>query len=493
MALDTVDVIAALRRLLHYRTTAHECDCPDWQYRRRQLLQPCKHIVLFHSLQPQLEAIKIMPIKGLTTDRQEMLPRIGKIRLGIKKKHSNGREYPAATDYFVCPPEVQAIYGPEPKELTIVLPTADPEVVAPTWYKAYQLGRGLACKGDGETANRLIADGKAGTDEAGRPQGPLPTRDDEKVDWHFGLRCPGRQCPDYEQGNCREMMNFQFLMPDVEGYGVWQMDTGSYHGITGIYDSLAYLKLFGDVAGVPLRLTLEPKEVSPDGRKKTVHVPRLTHAGKLADMLQAVERPRWALSAAVMPEPDEDPDDLMLAPSDYAPDGVVPLDDYNDDSNGARMRRVAAGAPATLPAHDPATGEIREEAPAEPPRQTIGQLIAACETPEQYTALMRRIFEGMESGQRRDKMLARISHTAEETGYVVDMATLEVTAVEYDEIDPEEAPTPEPEAVAESVICVECGEEVSEAQVNDVGVCSLCTALINAVTPATEEPATALI
>ena len=104
------------------------------------------------------------------------------------------------------------------------------------------------------------------------------------------------------------------------------------------------------------------------------------------------------------------------------------------------MRRVAAGAPATLPAADPDTGEIVEE----PPRQTIGQLIAACETPEQYTALMRRIFEGMESGQRRDKMLARISHTAEETGYVVDMATLEVSAVEYDEVgEPEEAPAPE--------------------------------------------------
>ena len=43
------------------------------------------------------------------------------------------------------------------------------------------------------------------------------------------------------------------------------------------------------------------------------------------------------------------------------------------------------------------------------------------------------------------------------------------------------------------VICVECGEEVSEAQVNDVGVCSLCTALINATPAATEEPATALI
>ena len=108
---------------------------------------------------------------------------------------------------------------------------------------------------------------------------------------------------------------------------------------------------------------------------------------------------------------------------------------------------------------------------------------------------MRRIFEGMESGQRRDKMLARISHTAEETGYVVDMATLEVSAVEYDEVDdvPEEAPAPEVEAVAESVICVECGEEVSEAQVNDVGVCSVCTMPVNAETPAEPEPATALI
>ena len=77
-------------------------------------------------------------------------------------------------------------------------------------------------------------------------------------------------------------------------------------------------------------------------------------------------------------------------------------------------------------------------------------------------------------------MLARISHTAEETGYVVDMATLEVSAVEYDEVgEPEEAPAPEVEAVAEMVICVECGEEVSEAQVNEVGVCSLCTMPVN--------------
>ena len=96
----------------------------------------------------------------------------------------------------------------------------------------------------------------------------------------------------------------------------------------------------------------------------------------------------------------------------------------------------------------------------------------------------------MESGQRRDKMLARISHTAEETGYVVDLATLEVSAVEYDEVGdvpPSTGTGIRPGGGSREegrVICVECGEEVSEAQVNEAGVCSVCTMPIN-------EPATA--
>ena len=42
-----------------------------------------------------------MPIKGMT-DR-EYVTRVGKIRLGEKRISRNGKEYPAATDYFVCP------------------------------------------------------------------------------------------------------------------------------------------------------------------------------------------------------------------------------------------------------------------------------------------------------------------------------------------------------------------------------------------------------
>jgi len=47
---------------------------------------------------------KFTRIKGLSSIRR--LPRLGKIRLGIKKVTAKGKEYPSETDYFVCPAEV---------------------------------------------------------------------------------------------------------------------------------------------------------------------------------------------------------------------------------------------------------------------------------------------------------------------------------------------------------------------------------------------------
>ena len=45
------------------------------------------------------------------------MPRLGKIRLGVKKtSDKTGAEYPSAVDYFVCPDEVKSVYGEQPKE-----------------------------------------------------------------------------------------------------------------------------------------------------------------------------------------------------------------------------------------------------------------------------------------------------------------------------------------------------------------------------------------
>ena len=61
-----------------------------------------------------------MSIKGLSETRR--LPRLGKIRLGEKVEGKGGKEYPKATDHFVVPEEVAAVYGNEPKRLNIMFP-----------------------------------------------------------------------------------------------------------------------------------------------------------------------------------------------------------------------------------------------------------------------------------------------------------------------------------------------------------------------------------
>ena len=263
-----------------------------------------------------------MPIKGLT-DRRRM-PRVGKIHLGERVINANGREYPRAVDYFVCPPEVQAVHGARPTQLPIVIPVNEWELAAQTWYKAYSTSRGLVCKGDGERARRLIDRDKITRDPfTNEPDGPLADRDAGETEWVDGLRCPGEECPYFLNKQCRPIMNLQFLLPDVPGLGVWQLDTSSYHGILNVHSGLAFIEsVFGRVAGVPLLLSLEPQEVAPDGRKKTVHVLHLRQNITLAEIQARTDEHlhRPALVPAVMPEPDEDRNDLLYPEKGFAVD-----------------------------------------------------------------------------------------------------------------------------------------------------------------------------
>jgi hypothetical protein len=55
---------------------------------------------------------RTMPIKGIPEIVR--LPRLGKIRLGIKKKTDAGVSYPSPTDYFVCPDELKKVFGEKP-------------------------------------------------------------------------------------------------------------------------------------------------------------------------------------------------------------------------------------------------------------------------------------------------------------------------------------------------------------------------------------------
>jgi hypothetical protein len=187
---------------------------------------------------------KFTRIEGLSTIRR--LPRLDKIRLGIKKvSPKTGKEYPFETDYFVCPPEVGNIYGEKPKELNIMFPLNDPEALFPQCYKWYGTSKGLKCKGDGISALRL-------NDE---------TQEMEE------RNCP---CELLDNGKCKQRASLSFMMPQIKIGGVYQIDLSSYHSIVDINSGLDYAMamLGGRIAMVPFKLRRVPRETHNEGKKQ---------------------------------------------------------------------------------------------------------------------------------------------------------------------------------------------------------------------------------
>jgi len=189
---------------------------------------------------------KFTRISGLSAIRR--LPRLGKIRLGVKKvSQKTGKEYPSETDYFVCPAEIKKFYGDEPKELNIAFPMNDPEVIFPQCYKWYGSSMGLKCRGDGETALRLNEE----------------TKNMEERE------CP---CELLDSGKCQQRASLVFMMPGIKIGGVYQIDLSSYHSIVDINSGIDYARalLNDNIAFVPFKLKRVPKETHADG-KKQVH------------------------------------------------------------------------------------------------------------------------------------------------------------------------------------------------------------------------------
>ena len=234
-----------------------------------------------------------MPIEGLS--QEVRLPRRGRIRLGIKV---NGREsdYPHPVDYFVCPPEVQHIYGDRPRELNIMFPTEDAEQWASQYYRCYSHSHGLICKGDGNIAMALVDP----------DTGELASRDTSEPVYR-PTPCPGESCPEYGH-RCRRVMNLQFLLPDVPGLGVWQLDTSSYWSMVNINSGIKLvLALCGRISMVALLLRLVPHRAHPRGTRQTIYVLELDMAGKINDI-----KPVAPGRKAVLPVSDADvPGDLF--------------------------------------------------------------------------------------------------------------------------------------------------------------------------------------
>ena len=180
-----------------------------------------------------------------------------------------------------------------------MFPVEDPREFASQFYKCYSASRGLICKGNGETCMRMT-DASTG-DLVHRSIGEVIMKE---------TRCDGMACPLYTAGQCKEVMNLQFLLPGAPGLGVWQLDTGSYHSIVTVNSALDLIKnMCGRVSMIPLRLTLEPKEVMARGVKQMVHVLNIRAETTLEEIRKAAATPYGKI---LLPPPDEEKPYLLF-------------------------------------------------------------------------------------------------------------------------------------------------------------------------------------
>lgn len=244
-----------------------------------------------------------MPIKGVT--EVVRLPRLGKIRLGIKKENASGVLYPCPTNHFVCPEEVRKVFGEKPRELRIMFPTNDQTQWASQYLRCYSASRGLVCRGDGETSVAKI-DVRTG-EIAGKESVETELKE---------ITCNPAKCAHYQKVQCRRVMNLQFLLPDCPGFGVYQLDTSSFYSIVNVNSSLELIRgTCGRLSMIPLSLKLVEQEVQPEGKKKTVRVLSLTAPYSLVEIQKYAQIPPGQV--LLLPPPDNE------APDDLFPDEVL--------------------------------------------------------------------------------------------------------------------------------------------------------------------------
>lgn len=198
------------------------------------------------------EGVQLLP--GVDQDFRFQLPRLGKLRLGIKALAQSGKEYPKATEYFVLPQELLdnsdfmaelSKYNADPAKpvkLPIYLPC---NAIAGNMRRSadlYGSSKGLLCR----TYN-----------------GEICERVNQKTGEWSQCECSMHTgCQEFEKKNCHWIHRLRVVLPDAPGIGVWQIDSTSKNNWATLNSEMGAIKgqLGGKLAGVDLFLTLEPRE-----------------------------------------------------------------------------------------------------------------------------------------------------------------------------------------------------------------------------------------
>lgn len=278
-----------------------------------------------------------MSIKGLSDIVR--LPRLGKIRLGIKVQGQES-DYPKRVDYFVCPENVQKLYGEKPTTLPISFPSSDPDIVAPQHYKMYGRTHGLICKGDGERSYAKV-DKNTGT-----------YADRNTTEWLYeDMICEGEECPEFQAKNCKRVMTLLVVLHEVPGLGVYQLDTSNRHSIINTNSILLMLNTMskGRSAMVPLKMSLAKDErQTPEGKRNIECLVFNKDDIRPMDLLKGAAVTNLLVEGV---DENEAPDDM------YPPRILETADKTAAQVVDSKAHVVSSGAPAAAPPAAPPAGD----------------------------------------------------------------------------------------------------------------------------------------
>ncbi|MFA5153373.1 MAG: hypothetical protein WC554_12490, partial [Clostridia bacterium] len=264
-------------------------------------------------------------IKRLSEVRR--LPRLGHIRLGIKATAASGQEYPKEVDYFILDPKTPdpdwndalvkkfaELYGPKPKAIKIMFPPADPQIFFPQFYKRYGATTLVKCKGDGEVAT-TAPEFAAGLEQIG---------EDERG--FIQVKCLGPECP-YQKGKnefaknkeCSRMGLLQVILPELPGFGIWQINTGSYNSIVNMNSAIEWLEsLCGRFAMIPITLMRVPTDIQYEGKRGKHWILQVDQQRfSIGDLQKIALTPAEKIA---LPAPDETKDTLFFLEGGKRPD-----------------------------------------------------------------------------------------------------------------------------------------------------------------------------
>lgn len=306
-----------------------------------------------------------MPIKGWTDGAR--LPRIGDIALGYIDESNNA---PKAVDYFVVPKEVQDLYGEKPRELDIMIPHEDLEVIMPAYLKRYGDKFGLICRGNGETAHLSVNYGNLAEYGVVWQNGSYVSKDTGEVlaiktikgKRYIRIPCAYKECSSYKAKKCREVAILSVLLYKVPGgIGVYSIDTGSFNSYQNIKNALEMLRaMFGRISFIPLKLKVIMQEKNPtiekDGKtlqiKRSVPVMYIDLGQYTLEDVLRMAREQKLLAVAHMPAvpmqiepPDEDIKPALLYSSDPE---EQPGEDRAEASSGTVNSNVNTTASDTV-------------------------------------------------------------------------------------------------------------------------------------------------